>query len=141
MCMGTHTHTRKTLEIREDKNFAECRGFCWSARAAPRRERRERRAGGRAGGGGEDGSNAGRSACLPVGMWGTVAGRGRRDLHGKCQTTPDAHTHRRAHAHKSPDRDKADGGAFGRRQSRPLQTNQQSSAPNPPANPPGSKMR
>ncbi|XP_009633907.1 mannan-binding lectin serine protease 1 [Egretta garzetta] len=74
-------------------------------------------------------------------MWGTVAGRGRRDLHGKCQTTPDAHTHRRIHAHKSPDRDKADGGAFGRRQSLPLQTNQQSPTPNPPANPPCSKMR
>ncbi|KAM6199049.1 mannan-binding lectin serine protease 1 [Sarcoramphus papa] len=74
-------------------------------------------------------------------MWGTVAGRGRRDLHGKCQTTPDAHTHRRTHAHKSPDRDKADSGAFGRRQSRPPQTTQQSSAPNPPANLPGSKMR
>ncbi|KAM6064556.1 LOW QUALITY PROTEIN: mannan-binding lectin serine protease 1-like [Theristicus caerulescens] len=50
------------------------------------------------------------------------------------------HTHRRTHAHKSPDRDKADGGAFGRRQSHPLQTNQQSSAPNPLANSPGSKM-
>ncbi|XP_009575661.1 PREDICTED: LOW QUALITY PROTEIN: mannan-binding lectin serine protease 1-like [Fulmarus glacialis] len=74
-------------------------------------------------------------------MWGTVAGRGRRDLHGKCQTTPDAHTHRRAHARKSLDRDKADGGAFGRRQRRPPQTNRQSSMPNPPANPPGSKMR
>ncbi|XP_074955089.1 mannan-binding lectin serine protease 1 isoform X2 [Phalacrocorax aristotelis] len=70
-------------------------------------------------------------------MWRTVAGRGRRDLHGKCQTTPDAHTHRRIHAHKSPDRDKADSGAFGRRRSRPLQTSQQSSTPNPP----GSKMR
>ncbi|KAM9008543.1 LOW QUALITY PROTEIN: mannan-binding lectin serine protease 1-like [Ara ararauna] len=50
------------------------------------------------------------------------------------------HTHRR-HAHKSSDRDKADSGALGRRQSRPLQTNRQSSAPNPPANPPSRKMR
>ncbi|XP_033919760.1 mannan-binding lectin serine protease 1 isoform X2 [Melopsittacus undulatus] len=74
-------------------------------------------------------------------MWGTVAGRGRRDLHGKCQTAPDAHTHRRTHAHKSPDRDKADSGALGRRQSRPLQTNRQSFTPNPRANPPSSKMR
>ncbi|KAM6258512.1 LOW QUALITY PROTEIN: mannan-binding lectin serine protease 1-like [Porphyrio hochstetteri] len=92
---------------------------------------------GAADGGGEDGSNAGRSACVPVGMWGTVAGRERRDLHGKCQTTPDAHTHRRTHARKSPAGDKAGSGAFGRRQSRPSQTNRQSSAPNPP----GSKMR
>ncbi|KAM9274722.1 mannan-binding lectin serine protease 1 [Cariama cristata] len=74
-------------------------------------------------------------------MWGTVAGRGRRDLHGKCQTTPDAHTHRLTQAHKSPDGDKADSGTFGRRQSPLLQTNQQASVPNPLANPPGSKMR
>ncbi|KAK2530955.1 Masp1 [Columba livia] len=74
-------------------------------------------------------------------MWGTAAGRGRRDLHGKCQTTPDAHTHRRAHAHKSPDGDKEDGGAFGRRQSPPPQSNRRSSPPKPPANPPGCKMR
>ncbi|XP_061204820.1 mannan-binding lectin serine protease 1 isoform X3 [Neopsephotus bourkii] len=74
-------------------------------------------------------------------MCGTVAGRGRRDLHGKCQTTPGAHRHRLTHAHKSPDRDKTDSGALGRRQSRPLQTSRQSSTPNPPANPPSSKMR
>ncbi|XP_054241875.1 mannan-binding lectin serine protease 1 [Indicator indicator] len=65
-------------------------------------------------------------------MWGTVAGRGRRDLHGKCQTTPDAHTHRHTHAHKAPDRDKADSGGFGRRQSRPPQTNQRLSVSKPP---------
>ncbi|KAM6127464.1 LOW QUALITY PROTEIN: mannan-binding lectin serine protease 1-like [Phoenicopterus ruber ruber] len=51
------------------------------------------------------------------------------------------HTHRRTHARKSLDRDKADGGAFGRRQSRPPQTKHRSSAPNPPAKPPGSEMR
>lgn len=52
MCMGTHTH--KTLEIREDKNSAEC----WSA-GQPR--------GGEEGeAGGEEGSDAGRSACLPA---------------------------------------------------------------------------
>ncbi|XP_068020168.1 mannan-binding lectin serine protease 1 isoform X2 [Melanerpes formicivorus] len=70
-------------------------------------------------------------------MWGTVAGRGRRDLHGKCQTTPDAHTHRHTHAHKAPDRDKADSGAFGRRQSRPPQTNQRF----PVSKSPSSNMR
>ncbi|KAM6122088.1 LOW QUALITY PROTEIN: mannan-binding lectin serine protease 1-like [Pterocles gutturalis] len=76
-------------------------------------------------------------------MWGTAAGRGRRDLHGKCQTTPAAHTHKRTHAHKSPARDKAaDSGGFGKRHKPfPLQANQQSSTPNPPAKPPGSKMR
>ncbi|KAM6304823.1 LOW QUALITY PROTEIN: mannan-binding lectin serine protease 1-like [Aegotheles albertisi] len=51
------------------------------------------------------------------------------------------HTHRRTHAHKSPDGDKADSGALGRRQSRPTHTNQQLSAPKPPAKPPGSEMR
>ncbi|KAM4659567.1 LOW QUALITY PROTEIN: mannan-binding lectin serine protease 1-like [Amazona ochrocephala] len=50
------------------------------------------------------------------------------------------HTHRR-HAHKSSDRDKADSGALGRRQRRPLQTSRHSSAPDPPANPPSRKMR
>ncbi|XP_054061147.1 mannan-binding lectin serine protease 1 isoform X1 [Rissa tridactyla] len=81
-------------------------------------------------------------------MWGTVAGRGRRDLHGKCQTTPDARTHTDTHTHIGAHtltnlrtRDKADSGAFGRRQRRPSQTSRQSSTPNPPANPPGSKMR
>lgn len=131
MCMSTNTHT-KLWRLGNTKTSLNAAAF---AGAHGRRERRERRAGG------EDGSNAGRSACVPVGMWGTVAGRGRRDLHGKCQTTPDAHTHRRTHAHKSPDRDKADSGALGRRQSLPLQTNRQSSTPNPPANPPSSKMR
>lgn len=49
-----HTHTHKTLEIREDKNSAEC----WSA-GQPR--------GGEEGeAGGEEGSDAGRSACLPA---------------------------------------------------------------------------
>ncbi|XP_051482775.1 LOW QUALITY PROTEIN: mannan-binding lectin serine protease 1-like [Apus apus] len=70
-------------------------------------------------------------------MCGAVAGRGRRDLHGKCQTTPDAHTHWRAHAHKSPVGDKAAGGALGRRQSRPPPPNPQPSSPNPP----GGEMR
>ncbi|XP_074448751.1 mannan-binding lectin serine protease 1 isoform X1 [Larus michahellis] len=81
-------------------------------------------------------------------MWGTVAGRGRRDLHGKCQTTPDARTHTDTHTHIGAHtltnlrtRDKADSGAFGRRQRRPSQTSRQSSTPNPLANPPGSKMR
>lgn len=49
MCMGTHTHTHtthKTLEIREDKNSAEC----WSGEEGEE--------------GGEEGSDAGRF-CLP----------------------------------------------------------------------------
>ncbi|KAM6357546.1 LOW QUALITY PROTEIN: mannan-binding lectin serine protease 1-like [Alca torda] len=49
------------------------------------------------------------------------------------------HAHRRTHAHKSPDQIRRTA-AFGRRQRRPSQTSQQSSAPNPLANPPG-KMR
>ncbi|XP_005513277.2 LOW QUALITY PROTEIN: mannan-binding lectin serine protease 1 [Columba livia] len=143
MCMGTHAHTltHKTLEIREDKNLAEWRGFCWGARAAPRRERRERRE--RRAGGGEDGSNAGRSACLPACLWGCgerlQAGEGVTCMENARQLQ--THTHIGAHAHKSPDGDKEDGGAFGRRQSPPPQSNRRSSPPKPPANPPGCKMR
>ncbi|XP_062438642.1 LOW QUALITY PROTEIN: mannan-binding lectin serine protease 1-like [Rhea pennata] len=77
-------------------------------------------------------------------MWGTVAGRGRRDLHGKCQTAPDTHTthtHTHSHAHKSRHKDKADSGALGMRQSHPPKTNKHLGAPNPLGNSPSCKMR
>ena len=131
---NVHGHTHKKLwRLRRTKTSLDAALFA-GAQGQPRCVR------GGSGAGGA-GPGAGRSAGVPAGMWGTAAGRGRRDRHGKCQTAPDAHTHRRTHARKSPDGDKADRRALGRRRSRPRQTHQQSSTPNPPANPPGSAMR
>ncbi|XP_050164392.1 LOW QUALITY PROTEIN: mannan-binding lectin serine protease 1 [Myiozetetes cayanensis] len=80
------------------------------------------------------------AACCPPGCGERLqAGKGVTCMENARQLQ--THTHIGTHAHKSPDRDKADSGALGRRQSCPPRTSQRSSAPNPPGNPPSSKMR